>query len=70
LCRGWETAPLQPHKPTTMKNANQQIEAYEVLVRNNHFCGGNIPFDKTSNYVGMLQETNAHRALFNAKPLK
>jgi hypothetical protein len=53
-----------------MKNANQQIEAYEVLVRNNHFCGGNIPFDKTSNYVGMLQETNAHRALFNAKPLK
>jgi len=47
-----------------------QEQAHEILVRNNHFCGGNIPFDKTSNYVGMLIETNTHRRIWNAEELK
>jgi hypothetical protein len=47
-----------------------QKQAHEILVRNNHFCGGNIPFDKTSNYVGMLIETNTHRRIWNAEELK
>lgn len=52
-----------------MKNLTQE-QAHEILVRNNHFCGGSIPFDKTTNYVGILSETNAHRAIWNAEPLK
>jgi hypothetical protein len=52
-----------------MKNLNQK-KAHDILIKNNHFCGGNIPFDKTTNYVGMLIETNTHRAIHNAKPLK
>jgi hypothetical protein len=51
-----------------MKNLTQQ-QAHEILVRNNHFCGGNVPFNKTTNYVGILSETNAHRKNFGANPL-
>ena len=47
-----------------------QEQAHEILVRNNHFCGGNIPFNKTTNYIGMLTETNTHRLSFNVEPLK
>jgi len=46
-----------------------QKQAHKILVRNNHFCGGKIPFDKTTNYVGMLIETNTHRRIWNAKEL-
>jgi len=52
-----------------MKNLTQK-QAHKILVKNNHFCGGSVPFDKTSNYIGMLIETNTHRRIFNAKPLK
>jgi hypothetical protein len=52
-----------------MKNLTQN-EAHKILVKNNHFCGGNIPFDKTSNYIGMLYETNTHRRIWNCKELK
>ena len=51
-----------------MKNLTQK-QAHEILVRNNHFCGGNIPFDVTTDYVGMLLETNAHRRIWNVKEL-
>ena len=47
-----------------------QAQAHEILVRNNVFCGGNVPFNKTTNYVGMLYETNLHRKLHGFKPLK
>jgi hypothetical protein len=49
-----------------MKNLTQK-QAHKILVKNNHFCGGNIPFDKTSNYIGILAETNTHRRIWNAK---
>ena len=52
-----------------MKNLTQK-KAHQILVKNNVFCGGNIPFDKTTNYVGMLFETNAHRRIWNAKEYK
>jgi hypothetical protein len=46
-----------------------QEQAHEILVRNNMFAGGNVPFDKTTNYIGMLEEINAHRRIWNAKEL-
>jgi hypothetical protein len=52
-----------------MKNLTQK-KAHEILVRNNVFCGGKIPFNKTTNYIGMLHETNAHRRIWNAEELK
>ena len=52
-----------------MKNLTQE-KAHEILVRNNNFCGGKIPFDKTTDYIGMLYETNRHRRIWNAKELK
>ena len=51
-----------------MKNLTQR-QAHKILVRNNHFAGGNIPFDKTSDYIGMLFQTNQHRRIWNAKEL-
>lgn len=51
-----------------MKKLTQE-QAHEILVRNNHFCGCNVPFLKTTDYLGMLKETNNHRKLFNASPL-
>ena len=57
-------------KTKKIKNLTQK-QAYKILVKNNHFCNGNtpIPFDTTTNYVGMLFETNAHRRIWNAKEL-
>lgn len=46
-----------------------QKQAHKILIRNKIFCGGNIPFDKTTNYIGMIHETNAHRRIWNAKEL-
>ena len=51
-----------------MKNLTQK-QAHEILVRNNHFCGGNTPFNNTTDYVAMLNETNTHRRIWNAKEL-
>jgi hypothetical protein len=47
-----------------------QEQAHEILVRNNNFCGGDIPFDKTTDYIGMLFQTNEHRRIWNAEELK
>ena len=47
-----------------------QKKAHRILVKNNHFCGGKIPFDKTTDYVGILLQTNQHRRIWNAKELK
>ena len=52
-----------------MKNLTQK-QAHKILVKNNAFCGGNIPFDKTTNYIGMLFDTNQHRLLHNAPAYK
>lgn len=48
----------------------EQRKAHKILVKNKAFLHPNLPFDKTSDYVGMLIETNAHRALHGAKPHK
>jgi hypothetical protein len=52
-----------------MKTLNQK-QAYKILIKNKTFCCSIIPFDKTTNYVGMLIDTNTHRVIHNAKPLK
>jgi hypothetical protein len=47
----------------------EQRQAFKILMKNKALVGApNMPFDKTTNYVGMLAETNAHRALHNAQP--
>jgi hypothetical protein len=46
-----------------------QKQAHEILVRNNVFCGGAVPFYATTNYIGMLYETNLHRKLHGCKQL-
>ena len=46
-----------------------QKQAHKILVKNNHFCGGNVPFNKTTDYVGILLETNNHRKIWGAKTL-
>ena len=56
-------------KKNKMTNLTQK-KAHTILVKNNHFCGGKIPFNKTSDYVGMLLQTNQHRRIWNAKELK
>ena len=47
-----------------------QEQAHEILVRNNIFCNGDIPFDKTTDYIGMLLQTNQHRRIWNAEELE
>lgn len=51
-----------------MKKITQK-KAHKILIKNNFFCGGNIPFDKTSDYIGMLFATNTHRRIWNVKEL-
>lgn len=48
----------------------EQRKAHKILVRNKAFVHPNLPFDKTTNYVGMLKEMNAHRKLHGAHPYK
>lgn len=50
-----------------MKNITQE-QSHEILVRS--FGGGNIPFDKTTDYIGMLAGINLLRRIWKAKELK
>ena len=52
-----------------MNNLSQQ-QAHKILVDNNVLCGGNIPFNITTDYIGMIMETNAHRRLWNAPEIE
>ena len=47
-----------------------QKQAHALLVANKQFCGGKVPFNKTSNYIGMLIETNTHRRIWNAPEIE
>lgn len=52
-----------------MKKITQE-QSHEILVRNITLCGGNIPFDKTTDYIGMLFGINRQRRIWKAKELK
>ena len=52
------------------KNLKAQKKAHSILEKNAHFVWKGVPFNPTSNYVGMLIETNLHRAMWEMKPLK